>query len=92
MADGTDQSFSPDRVLQTLARHGVEYLLVGGLAARAHGARRQTADVDCVPNTTDENLTRMAAALVELNGRLRVGGLSDEEAVDYRSRSTPQRC
>ncbi|MGA9276183.1 MAG: hypothetical protein WBV89_04475, partial [Ilumatobacter sp.] len=36
--------------------------------------------VDCVPNTTTDNLGRMAAALVQLNGRLRVGGLSDEEA------------
>ena len=53
---------------------------MGGLAARAHGAERQTSDVDCVPNTTVENLERMAAALVELDGRLRVGGMSDEEA------------
>ena len=80
MDDDTGDSFDPDRVLETLERHGVEYLLVGGLAARAHGAQRQTADVDCVPNTTAENLTRMAEALVELDGRLRVGGLSDEEA------------
>ena len=80
VADDTVNSFDPDRVLTTLARHGVEYLLVGGLAARAHGAQRQTADVDCVPNTTNENLARMATALIELDGRLRVGGLSDDEA------------
>ena len=80
MADEPDGVFDPDRVLATLDRHGVKYLLVGGLAARAHGAARQTADVDCVPNTTSENLGRMAAALLDLNARLRVGGMTDEEA------------
>lgn len=80
VTDSTGNLVDPDRVLKTLKRHGVEYLLVGGLAARAHGAQRQTADVDCVPNTTEDNLARMASALVELNGRLRVGGLSDDEA------------
>lgn len=80
MAEEASDPFDPDRVLETLDRHGVEYLLVGGLAARAHGAERQTSDVDCVPNTTVQNLERMAAALVELDGRLRVGGMSDEEA------------
>ena len=80
MPDEVGTAFDPDRVLATLDHHRVEYLLVGGLAARAHGAQRQTADVDCVPNTTTENLGRMAGALVELNARLRVGGMSDEEA------------
>ncbi len=80
MADDIGGAFDPDRVLETLERHGVEYLLVGGLAARAHGAQRRTADVDCVPNATTENLTRLAAALIELDARLRVGGLTDEEA------------
>jgi hypothetical protein len=80
LAEAASDSFDPDRVIATLERHGVEYLLVGGLAARAHGAHRQTADVDCVTNTTRDNLGRMAAALLELNGRLRVGGMSDEEA------------
>lgn len=80
MADEGGRAFDPDRVLATLDRHDVEYLLVGGLAARAHGAERQTADVDCVPNTAVENLARLAAALIELRARLRVGGMSDEEA------------
>jgi len=80
VSDETAATFDPDRVLAMLDRHDVEYLLVGGLAARAHGAQRRTADVDCVPNTTAENLARMASVLVELNARLRVGGMSDDEA------------
>lgn len=72
--------FDPDRILAVLDGHQVEYLLVGGLAARAYGAERRTADVDCVPSTTTENLERIAAALRELGARLRVGGMTDEEA------------
>lgn len=72
--------FDPDRILATLDRHGVDYLLVGGLAARAHGGQRQTADIDCVPNTSAENYGRLAQALRELNARLRVGGMTDDEA------------
>jgi hypothetical protein len=75
-----DPRFAPDRILEIFDAHGVEYLLVGGLAARAHGAQRRTADVDCVPNDTTENFERLAAALRELNARLRVGGMTDDEA------------
>lgn len=72
--------FNPERILASLDRHGVEYLLVGGLGARAHGAARQTFDIDVVPATTEENWNRLASALQELGARLRVGGMSDEEA------------
>lgn len=37
-------------------------------------------DIDCVPDSADTNLDRLADALRELGGRLRVGGLSDDEA------------
>jgi hypothetical protein len=72
--------FDPDRILEILDRHCVDYVLVGGVAARVHGAERVTADIDCVPATDEENLRRLADALVELGARLRVGGMSDEEA------------
>ena len=76
----SDELFDPDRILATLDAHGVEYVLVGGLAARAYGAQRRTADVDCVPSTSAENFERLAAALRQLNARLRVGGMTDDEA------------
>ena len=79
-AMAANPAFDPDRILRVLDRHGVEYVLVGGVAARVHGAQRATADIDCVPETTGENLERLAAALAELGARLRVGGLTDEEA------------
>ena len=37
-----------ERLLQTLASGSVEYILIGGLAANAHGAIRTTRDVDVV--------------------------------------------
>jgi hypothetical protein len=68
------------RLIQVLDRHGVEYLLAGGAAARAYGAERLTEDADCVVRRERANLDRLAKALRELNARLRVGGMSDAEA------------
>ncbi|MDC3402437.1 hypothetical protein OAX95_00705 [bacterium] len=75
-----EAEFEPARALESLDRHGVEYVLVGGLGARAHGATRPTSDIDLVPDGDDDNLARLAAALRELNARLRVGGMTDEES------------
>lgn len=68
------------RIADALARHHVDYLLVGGVAARAHGAHRLTYDVDCLAARTPNNLDRLAMAMRDLHARLRVEGLSDEEA------------
>lgn len=69
-----------DRVVEVFDRHHVQYLLVGGVAARLHGSERLTEDVDVLPEDGDENLRRLAAALTELGAFLRVGGMSDDEA------------
>lgn len=69
-----------DRLLATLERHSVDLLLVGGVAAVAHGARRPTADLDCLARRSAGNLARLADALRELNARLRVADLADVEA------------
>lgn len=44
------------------------------------GAERMTQDVDCVIKRGSDNLGRVVAALRELGARLRVNGMSDEEA------------
>jgi hypothetical protein len=36
------------RIIEVLHRHGVDYLLAGGAAARAYRATRLTEDADCV--------------------------------------------
>ena len=68
------------RLIEVLNRHEVEYLLVGGVAATAYGAERETEDADCVVRRERANLERLAAALRELHARLRIARLSDEEA------------
>jgi hypothetical protein len=60
-----------DRVVATLARHEVRYVLIGGLAAAAHGSTLPTEDVDVVPSRDRANLDRLAAALRELGARIR---------------------
>lgn len=62
--------FNPERILAVLAHHQVEYVLVGALAARLQGFPRLTADADVTPATTPENLSRLAAALRELDARV----------------------
>lgn len=68
------------KLLEALERHGVEYLLVGGVAARGHGASRLTKDFDCLARRELSNLDRLAAAMRELRARLRSDKLTDEEA------------
>lgn len=68
------------RIVEALDRHGVDYLLVGGVAATAHGAERLTADADTVVRRTTANLEATAAVLRELHAHLLVDGLTDEEA------------
>lgn len=74
-----DEPFDPDQILSTLIRCGVRFVLVGGMAARAHGASRPTTDIDCVPDTANDNLELLAQALRELGAKLRVAKLSKEE-------------
>jgi len=50
------------RVVEALEKHGVEYLLIGGVAAIGYGATRQTEDADCVVRRTLANLERVAPA------------------------------
>lgn len=61
-----------ERVLVALARHGVDYVLVGGLAALAHGSTIATADVDVLPRTDLDNLEHLLDALEELDARILV--------------------
>lgn len=61
----------PICLFTTLHRHGVEYVLIGGLAAALHGSPAVTNDADIVPKKTDENLGRLSTALVDLEARLR---------------------
>jgi hypothetical protein len=73
-------------LLRVLHEAGVQFILVGGMAAIAHGAARVTYDLDIVYRRSPENLQRLADALRPLRPRLRgapddVPFLWDEETL-----------
>jgi hypothetical protein len=53
-------------LFRALAEHGVDYLVIGGVAAQVHGHRRTTKDLDVTPAPDPKNFERLAAALVAL--------------------------
>lgn len=63
--------FVPGSILATLLEHRVRFVLIGGLAAVAHGSPFATEDVDITPDAGSENLGRLSAALGELHARIR---------------------
>jgi hypothetical protein len=75
-----EPSFEPAEILATLERHGVRYVVIGGLAAVLHGSPVMTTDADICPARERDNLERLAAVLQELRARIRTpdvpGGLA----------------
>lgn len=63
--------FDPVRICAILNEEGVEYVVVGGMAAVIHGSSLPTRDVDVVPSRDDANLDRLARALTRMNAMIR---------------------
>ena len=59
------------RLFSTLQDAGVDFVLIGGVAARAHGSSRVTQDVDICYSRSAANLERLAKALRPLKPYLR---------------------
>lgn len=80
-------AFDPQRALETLARHGVDFVVIGGLAGVLHGSPATTNDADIVPRRDHDNLDRLAAALRELHALIRTDavpeGLSFDCSADF---------
>ena len=51
---------------RTFERHGVEYLLIGGMGVILHGIPRHTEDIDFMVSPAPENLERLKRALYEV--------------------------
>jgi hypothetical protein len=58
------------RLFTVMHEHDVQFVVVGGLAAIAHGFSGTTRDADTVPAYEVENLERLAGALRELDAVL----------------------
>lgn len=77
----------PERLVTTLARHGVHYVLIGAMAARLQGFARMTADADITPARDSANLERLVAALKELHARVYTEGVPDGLRFDVSART-----
>lgn len=58
-------------LIRLLSEHEVEFIIVGGAAATAHGSARLTLDLDVVYNRSTSNLERLVNALRPLQPYLR---------------------
>ena len=50
-------------LLEALYGHGIDFVVIGGVAVGAHGFIRGTEDLDIVPDPDADNLKRLAEAL-----------------------------
>lgn len=68
--------FRPTRLLRSLVDAGIDFVVIGGYAAIAHGSAQVTRDLDVCYSPGPENLEALGRGLVELDARLR--GVTDD--------------
>jgi hypothetical protein len=59
-------SFEPAELLSRFVGADVDFVIIGGLAAQAHGSPSITADVDIVPSWDPANLRKVEAVLKDI--------------------------
>lgn len=69
--------FDPALAFRMLNRHGVRYVVIGGLASELLGAAIGTNDIDVCYDRTADNMDRLAIALRELHATLRVARVDE---------------
>jgi hypothetical protein len=57
--------------LRRLTERGIDFVVIGGIAAVLHGSARNTFDLDICFDTEGTNLAALGELLVELEGRLK---------------------
>jgi uncharacterized nucleotidyltransferase DUF6036 len=70
--------FDGREILLALTDHGVDFVVVGGVAVQAHGHMRSTLDLDVIPRPDVLNLSRLSEGLAALEARL----LRSDEPID----------
>lgn len=73
-----EPTLDAEQIFEALDRHGVEYVLIGGMAVQTHGHVRMTNDADLIPSPDPANLQRLASALEDLGARVLNPGHEDE--------------
>jgi len=61
----------PGPLLSALEKHGVDFVVIGGIAGMAHGSSYPSYDLDIAYARNRENLERLVAALEEIGVTLR---------------------
>jgi hypothetical protein len=76
MNESMDQSPHPfgeyAAIVSTMARHGVEFVICGGVAATFYGVPRNTQDIDLLVRMTNDNLEKLVRAVRELKMQPRI--------------------
>ncbi|MGI9022114.1 MAG: hypothetical protein ACR2HV_02545, partial [Acidimicrobiales bacterium] len=71
-------TFDPLGALRVLSDSGVTFVLIGGYAAELLGAPVMTNDIDICYERSPDNLERLAAALRQMNAKLRVANVDED--------------
>ncbi len=80
-----ERRFDPKSILRVLQQYEVEFVVVGMVAAIAHGSPLATRELDVTPSPAPENYERLASALIELDAKLRMpDGTALELPIDAR--------
>jgi len=74
-----EKPLDAERILRALSEHGVDYVLIGGLAVQTHGHVRMTNVAELIPAPDPANLERLAATLRSLDARVLNPGQEDAE-------------
>lgn len=74
----TQAAFDPYPIFETLLRHEVRFVVIGGIAAQLRGAPIATFDIDICYERSDDNLERLASALQELGARRRGSSVPED--------------
>jgi hypothetical protein len=73
----TSAPFRPAELLELLVGHGLEFVLIGGVAERLLGSPRVTGDIDICPSSKPANLQRLAVALNDVEAAFRPPGVEE---------------
>jgi len=69
--------FEPEQALATLARHDVDFVVIGGYATVLHGSSHFTTDADVCADKQPDNLVKLAGALREMHARIRTDAVPE---------------
>lgn len=74
-----------DEILRILIEEGVEFILIGGLAAQVYGSPSLTGDIDICHSLDRENLDRLSRALGRLAAVRRMMPAGPDAPIDVRA-------